>query len=421
MTELVIADLAPFERLAFFPFNDIHAAFLVSISDARGVVDLSTPRALQAWYRDQLDLDPRLPDNLLRLLNDGFSPEDDDRHKLEVIYDFVRSEIRYLADARGSFAYLPHDPAYTLERRYGDCKDRAYALYSIARAFGIDVDMALVATEPRPRFRGTNLGTFDHMICAYEDSGTVHYFDPTCRYCEFGNLPSHEIGAQVLRLTESATWPATISRPPRRPSLQVSIKGSIDSSVVRADITLRNDDAFVMREAKATLPAVEFENIASALINGNFNALTLSRFEWLDDRDDCVLLQASADLSTFRIETEAKIYLPKTPFRVLGSDVLERAGDEALVLLDSPASIVLDLDLALGGHTVQPDELLLGQRGSLWLSAKASVDGARLRLEYRMIQSETIFEVETKQQLMTFLEQIAKSRPAMFTITKRQS
>jgi hypothetical protein len=261
------------------------------------------------------------------------------------------------------------------------------------------------------------------VICAYEAAGAIHYFDPTCEYCEFENLPSPDIGAPVLRLTSSGQWPAIIPEPKRGASLEVSVVGSIDSSEATATIALRNDRASAMREAKARLGPAEMENFASAMINGAFYSLSLSRFTWLEDLGDSVRLEARADLSRFKIETEKKIYVPKTPFRVVAADILERAQDDAPLYLDSgSASVELDLKLRLDGHAAEVGDLSLGQPGNASFTAHASAtDRTRMDIHYRLSTSGTLFELQEKRQLIGFLEEYLKSRNKLFAITKRQS
>ena len=47
----------------------------------------------------------------------------DDYLQANALYEWVSKEIRYVGDFIGENGYTPHDAAYILHRRFGDCKD----------------------------------------------------------------------------------------------------------------------------------------------------------------------------------------------------------------------------------------------------------------------------------------------------------
>lgn len=47
----------------------------------------------------------------------------DDYLQAKALYEWVSKEIRYVGDFIGENGYTPHDSAYILHRRFGDCKD----------------------------------------------------------------------------------------------------------------------------------------------------------------------------------------------------------------------------------------------------------------------------------------------------------
>lgn len=61
---------------------------------------------------------------------------------------WLHREIRYtgLEFAEGSI--IPRTPAETLERTYGDCKDKATLLVAVLRSAGIAAHLALLDTGP---------------------------------------------------------------------------------------------------------------------------------------------------------------------------------------------------------------------------------------------------------------------------------
>jgi hypothetical protein len=98
------------------------------------------------------------------------------------IFRFAADEIRYLGFEQGRNAVVPHPPATTLERRFGDCKDKVTLLIALARQAGLDAYPVLVATDRYSNrdvdFASSNY--FDHMVvCSTTNSGETICADPT--------------------------------------------------------------------------------------------------------------------------------------------------------------------------------------------------------------------------------------------------
>jgi hypothetical protein len=94
---------------------------------------------------------------------------------------FVREEIRYLGLENGIHGHRAHRPAQVLERRFGDCKDKAVLLASMLRALGIESDVALVNPERRDKLdeRLPSPYAFDHAIARAVVGGKERWLDAT--------------------------------------------------------------------------------------------------------------------------------------------------------------------------------------------------------------------------------------------------
>lgn len=104
---------------------------------------------------------------------------------------FVQNEIRYLGLEFGENSHLPHSPAEVLQKRYGDCKDKALLLIALLRQEGIEAYPALVSTRSRAAIaKGLpSPGAFDHVITLVEFDGRRFWLDGTRTY-QTGNLES---------------------------------------------------------------------------------------------------------------------------------------------------------------------------------------------------------------------------------------
>lgn len=94
---------------------------------------------------------------------------------------FVQSEVRYLSLSEGVHTVRPRPPEVVLERRFGDCKDKAALLVALLSRLGLRAHPVLVSS-----WRGDQLlamlpspGVFDHAIVVAEVDGKRIFVDPT--------------------------------------------------------------------------------------------------------------------------------------------------------------------------------------------------------------------------------------------------
>ena len=86
--------------------------------------------------------------------------------KEAAILDYLDREVRYTGIEFGEAAIVPHDPAETLAKKYGDCKDKATLLVAMLRAAGIPAYVALLNAGSRMDVPADlpGMGMFDHAI-----------------------------------------------------------------------------------------------------------------------------------------------------------------------------------------------------------------------------------------------------------------
>jgi transglutaminase-like putative cysteine protease len=136
--------------------------------------------------------------------------------------DLVQNEVRYLGIELGPGSHRPTPPALTLERRFGDCKDKTLLLCSLLRGLGLEADPALVhsahgrslasplaaqAANPGLHAHLPSPLAFDHVIARVRlPDGQEFWLDPT-REHQVGPLAertAHDFGqALVLRVGET--------------------------------------------------------------------------------------------------------------------------------------------------------------------------------------------------------------------------
>jgi transglutaminase-like putative cysteine protease len=172
---------------------------------------------------------------------------------------FVQDEVRYLGLEMGPHSHQPHTPADTLERRFGDCKDKSALLVSVLRRLGVPAWPALVSTTERQALdeRLPGLFAFDHVIVAVETGGGLVFVDATASE-QGGPVRSRRPPrfARALVLRDDCVGLTTIPRPPLDvPSVEVAETYSVArwNTPARLEVvtTYRGDDADDTRQSQA--------------------------------------------------------------------------------------------------------------------------------------------------------------------------
>jgi hypothetical protein len=127
-------------------------------------------------------------------------------------YRFVQGRIRYVAIELGIGGWKPRTAVSTLANRYGDCKDKATLLVTLARGQGLKANVVLVGTRGKTLAVREEPGTwqFNHAIAAIDlPTGRV-YLDPTAHVGEFKQLVEDDQGAAALVVTEQGFEQVTL-------------------------------------------------------------------------------------------------------------------------------------------------------------------------------------------------------------------
>jgi len=113
-----------------------------------------------------------------------FPPDITAGEKLFRVQEFMLSEIRYQQDYESMIAGVrPHTAPMVLERKYGDCKDKAVLFMTLARLAGIKAHFALVRTRGEgPVVKEVPMQQFNHAIVYVPPQEGIpegRFFDPT--------------------------------------------------------------------------------------------------------------------------------------------------------------------------------------------------------------------------------------------------
>jgi hypothetical protein len=287
---------------------------------------------------------------------------------------------------------------------------------------GIDAHLVLVGTARAAPFEGLSLAAFDHAIAAFLDDGRRVYMDATCRSCELGALPEEDVGKPGLLLDGAGSRKIRIPAPRHRPSLEVMIDAAVDGlDRGRARIVLRNQLSFFARELAQKPDSSLLQDGLSSMLGQRLYKIVLSRFRLEKNAEDHLVLSAKADLTAFVVRSSTRLYLPKTPFRAFGSELLRRGKDPYPIHLENRPYHVLRLEISAPGYALgAPAVERWGSRPTAWFEARLERQGDRHIATYTYQQGQKELRGAERSRFLTFCGRYLRAKRELFALERRR-
>jgi len=245
------------------------------------VTTLTTWDEYVRWERallvDAFRTSPELEALATRLTQGAATP----RAKLDQLYHFVAKDIRYQQEYETTIAGVrPHTAPVTLERGYGDCKDKAVLLIQLAKLVGLDVQFAVLRTTNAGQVQRTIPNQqFNHAIVYVPPQPGIEagfFMDPTTDGLDMGNLRADDQGALALVIEREATGHRFIPIAYQGPELEyyhhwlrIQIASPTEAKATDA-ITFRGTSASSLRRSLRNREAADkmLQSFASSLFTG---------------------------------------------------------------------------------------------------------------------------------------------------------
>ncbi len=198
----------------------------------------------------------------------------DDNAKLQVIYNYVSTQFRYIGIAFGIGRYQPHSASEVFVNRYGDCKDKHTLLASLLDAVGIRAYPALISSAHEIDPDVPSPGQFNHLISAIPHGDQYTWLDTTPEVSPFAFLFMALRDKQALVLPEdkSPALMTTPADPPSKGSLTFQIKAKLDETGTlegKVERTNRGDDKEVyLRSAFRNVPLPQWKDLIQQISYG---------------------------------------------------------------------------------------------------------------------------------------------------------
>lgn len=145
------------------------------------------------WYDHTTYKRIGLTEELKDLLSDIVKDAKNDRQKVEAVYNYITSEIKYSYVKFLQSNFVPKRTDLTCSARIGDCKDVATLMISMLRELEIESYYVLVKTENYNSSYMLPSIYFDHVIVGYILDDTMYYSDLTTDYYPYNVLPEMDV------------------------------------------------------------------------------------------------------------------------------------------------------------------------------------------------------------------------------------
>lgn len=240
-----------------------------------------------------------------------------EEEKIKSIFYWVKDNIKYVAFENGYEGFIPREASLVFERKFGDCKDMANIIVSMAAYANVkNVNLSWIGTREIP-YSYTELATpavDNHMIASYKKGDEYIFLDATDRETHFG-LPSSFIQGKEALVNNGTTY--NIVKVP----VVSAINNKVDDIV---KIKIQNDKLkgngrmeFNGFNRSMTLMQIgdasgksRFEMIKSLVLKGN-NKFNLNSYteENIGNRDLPYFVNYDFELDNYLIKVDKEVYL----------------------------------------------------------------------------------------------------------------
>jgi len=246
----------------------------VSISTFKSYADIA--RAYGERAVPKAEVTERIRTLADELTRDAKTPYD----KAKALYDWVSTHISYAGHCIGVGAVVPHDTAFILDNRMGDCKDHATLLEALLAAEDIASTQALINsgnTYTLPKV--PVVSTVNHVI-NYIPSLNL-FVDSTADDIPFGLLPLSDSDKDALLVSDfkadlrTPATPAGLNQQHMVSELNINSDGSVDGTI---EVSLKGMFAVKSRSRMRDLPKEVEDTLVQKVFEG-YNRIGSGTFE----------------------------------------------------------------------------------------------------------------------------------------------
>ncbi|NUY80708.1 DUF3857 domain-containing protein [Flavobacterium sp. MAH-1] len=240
-----------------------------------------------------------------------------DAEKMKKIFYWVKDNIKYIAFENGYEGFIPREASLVFERKFGDCKDMASIITSMAHYAGIpNVSVCWIGTREIPySYKDLSTPAVDnHMIALFNDKGNFVFLDATDRETLYG-LPTAFIQGKEALVGDGDTYkiipvpvvPAETNNTSEKITLTIDKNKLIGKGNVSYSGYSRSNYLAQIGDASNK---TRFDMIKSLVLKGN-NKFNLKEYTEsnIAERDKPYQIDYSFDLADYAVKIDKEMYI----------------------------------------------------------------------------------------------------------------
>ena len=261
--------------------------------------DLSTWKNFGLWYGNLSQGSINLSEQTKSALKEMVKNAKDDKEKIEILYDYLQSNFRYVSIQLGIGGYKPFDADFVDNKKYGDCKALSNYMEAILDAVGIVSYPALINAEynKQPVDPAFPHNSFNHVILCVPGNKDTTWLECTSTAVDAGTLGSFTENRNALLITPGG---GVLVPTPKS-------KASENLFTLHTNVALR-EDASGESESKLETKGEYREEIMQYVLNekkDDQKEFLVSKLGFLQpDQFDLTTDQKNNDNTTFRLQIE---------------------------------------------------------------------------------------------------------------------
>ncbi|MGA7090754.1 MAG: DUF3857 domain-containing protein [Candidatus Acidiferrales bacterium] len=226
--------------------------------------------AIAQWYaslaKGRTDPSPEIRAKVAELIQGQTTPLE----KMEALYHYVATNIRYVSLSFGLARYQPHSAAEVFANQYGDCKDKATLLTAMLSAAGIPSDAVLIPYSRKLDADIPSPAQFDHVITAVPQGNQLLWMDSTAEVAPFRMLtaPLRDKSALLVPPDGAGKIVTTPADPPFLSVQHVDVTGQVSDLgklTARVHYSLRGDNEYALRAAFRATPQTQWKQLGQTM------------------------------------------------------------------------------------------------------------------------------------------------------------
>ncbi len=402
----------------YYTMNGVGGYIALRIYKGDKSYSIDSKQALIDYYDEKSLLTPEVLGDSLNLPD--IKESDDYYTKAKKIHEFVRDEIRYVAILNNNHSIFPHKPSEVLSRGYGDCKDMAFLVYTLAEKYGVKAYPALLAADMAPDFEYPHLNSYDHVIAVYEIDGELVFSDPTAMSYDFGQVPEMEKNKRAFILNKDNPQFAVIKSRKTKPDADVTIDLNLnDLKNCSVRVELNNSFHNMVEKESKYLKNIDIENIVSNSITSMLRNVSIDYFEIESNTNEKMILTANADMSKFVIESKRNYYFPKMPFLFIQNDILKR-DDNLMIELGTIYDINMKINVNVPDK-ITGDSFAVKDNKVVEIESKISYSkDTGNSISYSICQHANIVDKPDKTAFLADMKKLLNSKKQMYILSKEK-